>query len=463
MSITLSDAIGRAELISEEEGHLKQESYNMLIRSLSKEDVYPFTMAIVERDIGVRTGSSNGADTEIMKEIISENRNIEDVDENDYDISSKFSIIAQRFVQKEDDGLWVPEEYDVPVEEEDPQLSLELDEVEEITEEDIEEEWTTQEYEELQNIGDFQEKLESSGISINSDGTVSFYKSNLPGLYTTKNPMKPMSLDKAFQYFERSMNSVDREQTKINDLLNIISKLDSQVYDMEFTLEELGKFKYDSSSRSREIQDISFGLEEVKELINEGDWNGSQRALNELKSILDIYTESQQDKYQGSISVLETLNNLMDIQEHEPEKFKQISQGLGSLPRAAYMNERTVYIDVGTDKIKSIVSEVANPSTNEEEIYNEFINTLTENEMIDPGISVFTDVFTEIARLEGIDDPSSVVMRLDEGSENIESFIYIDKGDDWTDSDLVHYEEVEDIVESNLKLAIEVIIEEFDE
>lgn len=462
MSITLSDAIGRAELISEEEGHLKQESYNMLIRSLSKEDVYPFTMAMVERDIGVRTGSNN-TNIEIMKEIISEDKNMEDTTESKNDIFNKFSTVAQRFVQKEDGGLWVPEEYDIPYEEEDPQLSLELDDTEEITEEDIEEEWTIEEYEELQDVRDIQEKLELSGVSINPDGTVSFYKSNIPGLYTDRNPMKPMSLEKAFQYFERSMSSVDREQTKVNNLLNILSKLDSQVYDMEFTLEELDKFKYDSSSRSRDIQDISLSLEEVKEFINEGDWNGSQRALNELKSMLDIYTESQRNKYEGSISILETLNNLMDIQEHEPEKFEQISKGLGSLPRAARINERTVFIDVGTNKIKDIISESADPSTNQEEVYNEFISTLTEGEEIDPDHSVFTDAIIEIARLEGMDDPNDVVIRLDEENENIESFIFIDQGDDWTDSDLIYYEEAEDIIESNLKLAIEVIIEELNE
>lgn len=347
MTIALQDAIERAELMAGEGGELKQESYNMISRSLEEKDIYPFTIALVERNINVRTGNIRAKDEDMdsMTDILYEDDEdyVVDDDEDSDDIVEKIARAAQTFKQKSPGGLWVPEEY---AEEDDIPVYVQTDEgeeelVEDISDEDIEWEGTPEEYNEFEDVQKIRKELEEAGIYVDKDGMVSFFKSNVPGLYTTQIPMKPMPLDNAFKYYEQSVNSVDREQTRVNDLLDLLSRLTSATYDIQFALEDLGKFKYSPDSRSKDVQNIAEGLDNVKSDINSGDWGKSQESLDDLKGLLDYYTEEQQSKYKQSVDVMGILDKLMDIKEFEPNKFKHIYKDLGAVPKITQKEEVT--------------------------------------------------------------------------------------------------------------------------
>jgi len=376
--ITLQDAIGRAELMMEEEGILRQDSYNMLVKSLDEEDVYPFTVALAERGIGVRTGKVKSAE--------------------ESNISSKLSKAAQRFVQKEDGGLFVPEEY-AESEEEYPDFEAE-EEIIPLGDEDIEEAWTLEEYDELEDIERLKEVLESVGVALDKDGKVIFYKSNIPGLYTEQGRMSPMDLETAFSFFDRSMSSVDKEQDRVNQLLDYISRLDSTVADMEFTLDEIEKFKYSPQSRSQEIQEIARGLEQIQSAVYDGDWNAVQSSADLLKNNLAQYSEDQRIKYEESLQIVEVLDKLMDLKESDPDKFNKVTESLGGaiaagrkaqyampdeMPEGAEFVGK-IEVEVGDGFIRNCVDmalEAIPPAGNTtSEVYMEFISEAIEGDRL---------------------------------------------------------------------------------
>jgi hypothetical protein len=329
-------------------GELKQESYNLLSSQLEESDVYPFTVALVERNINVRTGSGRRADIAVMEDLVYGVVPQEDVEPPGLDFMERMARAAQTMRQREPGGLWAPEQYIQDIE---PSVYFDTPEgeeelVEELTEEDIEWMGSPEEYEALEEVEALQDELEFLGISLSPDGQVSFYQSNLPGLYTEQIPMRPMPLEKAFKYYEQSLRGVDREQTRVNQLQDLLARLTTATGEVEFALDDLDAFSYSSESKSPEVQGIAYGLEEVKANIASGDWNVAGQSLNNLKALLEEYSGGQYGKYEQSLATLEALDRLMDIQELEPEKFQQISQGLGALPVAAYRRYAMAFEDV---------------------------------------------------------------------------------------------------------------------
>lgn len=347
MPIVLQDAIERAELMAGKSGDLKQESYNLLSSQLDTADVYPFTVALVERNINVRTGSGRRADIAVMEDLVYDEALQEPEEALGVDIVERLARAAQTMRQREPGGLWVPEQYTM----EDAELPIypgipEEEAYEELTEEDIEWMGSPEEYEVLEEVEALQDELEFLGISLSPDGQVSFYQSNLPGVYTEQIPLRPMPLEKAFKYYEQSLGGVDREQTRVNQLQDLLARLTRATGEVEFALDDLDSFKYSADSRSPEIQEIAYGIEEVKDSIASGDWNIAGQSIDNLKGILEGYSGGQYGKYEQSLATLEALDKLMDIQEFEPEKFQQISEGLGAIPRAAYRRHAMAFEDV---------------------------------------------------------------------------------------------------------------------
>ena len=349
MPIVLQDAIERAELMAGKSGDLKQESYNLLSSQLESADVYPFTMALVERNINVRTGSGRRADMATMEDLVYAGDSGESEEAPRVDIVERLARAAQTMRQREPGGLWMPEQYtmedaDLPIYPGLPGSAGGLPE--EITDEDIEWMGSPEEYAVLEEVEALQDELEFLGISLSSDGQVSFYQSNIPGVYTEQIPMRPMPLEKAFKYYEQSMSGVDREQTRVNQLQDLLARLTRATGEVEFALDDLDAFNYSPDSRSQEIQEIAYGVEEVKANIASGDWNIAGQSINNLKGLLEGYSGGQYGKYEKALVTLETLDRLMDIQEFEPEKFQQISEGLGAIPRAAYRRHAMAFEDV---------------------------------------------------------------------------------------------------------------------
>ncbi len=54
MTIELSDAIGRAELMSDD-GLLSQQAYELILQKINDDDRHSFTLALVDRGIIVKT------------------------------------------------------------------------------------------------------------------------------------------------------------------------------------------------------------------------------------------------------------------------------------------------------------------------------------------------------------------------------------------------------------------------
>jgi hypothetical protein len=59
--ITLTEAVESAKISAGQERILRQQHYDDLLAQLAEEDHYPFTMALVELDIGTRTGAKSAA------------------------------------------------------------------------------------------------------------------------------------------------------------------------------------------------------------------------------------------------------------------------------------------------------------------------------------------------------------------------------------------------------------------
>lgn len=304
MPITLDDAIGRAQLMSTN-GILRQESYNLLHDKLDEKDRHAFTMSLVDRGIQVRTSSRNDKE----------------------DVTEEFVKVSQSYVKR--GPLWVPDSYDTKSDDEGYQ---------ELGDEDIDVQWDTSDYEDLEDIGRLREVLESAGLRVDKDGKVEFYKQNIPGIYTTKLP-QAMPLDKAISYYEQLMRMGDKEEERINGLLDILSRLTSETEEIEYTLDELAKYKFDVKSKSKSTKEIGNSLNSISQFIREGDWNKAQVELDKTKGILDEYLSGRSTSYESNLSVIDALDRLLDMYQFDKDKFDKYVGGVGALAANKKMKE----------------------------------------------------------------------------------------------------------------------------
>ena len=323
MSLSLQEAIERAELMATQNGELKQDSYNLLLHQLDDVDAYPFTIALVERGLSVRTGSK---EQDKFREIVygTENERGVELDKAEEKVAEAARKFAQQYRQTPG-GLYMPETYFEEPEQEDDTVDLGEDDTFELVDSDI------QFIGEPEDVTELQEKLETLGISIDQDGNAIFYKSNIPGLYKDQTKDKPISLDSAWNKYNTYIQGIDMDQSKVNGLLETLSGINVAIDRLEkFKTSPLTK-TYDPNSKNSDVAQIGDYLLEVQSSIVEGDFEGAKDQIRSVQGLLEQRTDTKRQDYEKYVEALEVLDELIDMRDYDPEAFAQITQNLGGV------------------------------------------------------------------------------------------------------------------------------------
>lgn len=306
MPIELTDAIERAELMSDN-GLLPQQSYDLLIQKLDDEDRHSFSMALVDRGIVVKL--SKKVSVTPPEEVFNPEK------------------IAQQFVQREDSPLWVPSTWD----DDEEWYELGDEDLEEVSDLNLNVGESSYMAEESQDVQKIRNVLESNGVSMNSDGTVNFYKSSIPGIYKDKLP-QAMPLEKAIEYFDQVLDMTDSQQAKMDDFIDLLSRLTSETYDLEYSLEELENYKFSPQSRDEFTSGIAQNLEMLRESVSGGNWDAAQNVLEDMKASVDQWLSDKDQHYDTHLELVDALDTLADMKAQDPDSYNKILEGLGGVP-----------------------------------------------------------------------------------------------------------------------------------
>jgi hypothetical protein len=312
--LTLDEAIERAKLMCDDSMLLNNQSYDLLVGKLEEEDIYPFTMALVERGIVVRTAKLDSHSSQKS-------------------IEEKLVKSAQSFTQQSPGGLWLPDSLDDPLPEEDFEDLPEDGEYESFLP-STPFTWPTVDAPNMEEES-IRSALEQAGVRVMPDGKVEMYRQNIPGIYTTKLPQGPLPLETAIKFYDQMLDSTDKEQTRLDTLLDLLTRLSGHTQGIEASLEELTNYKFSPMSRSKSTQAISQGLANVKDLVGRGEWAAAEKALDSLRDTLAEYEGERGEAYDSSLAIVDALDRLAELQNSDPEAYQRVIQGLGGMPMAA--------------------------------------------------------------------------------------------------------------------------------
>lgn len=322
--IGLADAIERAKL-AQDNGIITQSFYNMLVRQVDEKDVYPLTMALVENGLMVRTGSVKNFES-LRRDIYGSPKSVKNLSVKEKLPKSSQAVLYND--EDESDDYWGKEE----------------EEVKETPEEPNDE------------ILEMRDVLEGAGMAINKDGMVSFYRSNIPGIYKDKLP-QAMPLEAVANLWERRLEITDNERSRIQSIQNVLSKLRSQVderaktnktpkiSDIETALRELENYGFDPRSRSEMTRNISGNIESVFDAVMDNNWIKAGSAISEAQELLDVYVENQVENYEKNLYIWDALDKLSGLRKSDPKSFQTAIGGLGGVSARLYAAFRMQYLE----------------------------------------------------------------------------------------------------------------------
>ena len=356
MPITLQDAIERAKLSSDEEGLLSSYMYDQLVDALKYEDKYAFTMALV--DIGIIPKHGGRDNVAHMKEVLAYDADLVEEESSEKvgsNLVEELSKIAQQFVQSPG-GVWQPSTFT-----EDPAPEPEQEEM--IGDPDQysvdvnfdEKPVTPDEFVDTDEADYIINTLENAGVSVSPDGSVTLYSQNIPGLYMNEVPLKAIPLEKAIQSFNSDANKIDKEQQRIGEFQDALAALTTNLSGLENStdefnsklltgLETLESFKYTPKSKDENLRSIGENLVSLRDYLSQNSSNIEEltHALNvynrpieeiiqDLQSRLDNYYQTQYDKYDEKLRVVDALERLSDIRFRDPKMFEGIVKSIGGI------------------------------------------------------------------------------------------------------------------------------------
>lgn len=308
MPITLDDAVERAKLMADDNGLISQYSYNQLYAMLHETDRYPFTMALVD----------NGIITKTSKSIVNRVRNVigkfdpnikilEEITDVSY-VAGKVSEAAHRFMTAQ---------YDV---DESGQVSYGGQASETTQEPDVNQ----------SEVNSLRSALEGAGIHVTEDGTVSFYKSSVPGVYTNKLPQS-MPLSTAVGYYAQIANTAANEATRSGNLLDKLAQLSSVADSVGEIINELKSYKFSPKSQSDLVRGIAEGINAVSGFYESDRQTDIQESLNRLKAQVEQYQFEQGAKADSYRSVSDALTQLQTAKDSDPQLYSAVVKGLGGV------------------------------------------------------------------------------------------------------------------------------------
>lgn len=311
MPISLDDAVERAKLMADTSGLLAQESYNLLLNALDEEDRYAFTMSLVDHGIISKQGSTDRV-RELLGKPKTDVQVSDSIDSETY-LNNKFANIARKLTGQyeiDEQGNPItsyggnteqPPFQEAPVNQADPEA-----------------------------VNNLRSTLENFGISIDSQGKVSFYKSSVPGIYTDRLPQS-MPLESALAYYRQVSAIAQKEAEKSDMILNNLAKLSSQENDISSILEDLKSVKFSQQSKSDFIVSISKNLESLVSTLS-SDANAKMvEYIEELENNFEQYKFDQEAKRDQYDLVSDVLNELQDAKDNHPELYNAVITGLGGL------------------------------------------------------------------------------------------------------------------------------------
>jgi len=213
--------------------------------------------------------------------------------------------------------------------------------------------------------------LEDAGIKIDRNGMVTFYQTNIPGVYKDQIPMKPVPMDKALALLESNSKMVEQEQGRVKSLQDVLSRLngefsglDSSVQDVisnfDDVLSLLEQFKYSEKSMNQDISAIASGLTTIRNFLSESGPELEDFAyglgqhtdvITDMQSKLDWYYQSQYEKGSGKQGVVEAMEVFMDVYQNDPETFSRLVTDMGgiaaSFKRAFFVQKMSTFKDTG--------------------------------------------------------------------------------------------------------------------
>jgi len=415
MPITLNDAIERAKLAADPDGLLSAYTYDQLITSLDETDRYAFTMALVDIGIFTKKGSKVGEDhvKEVLgfvsQEVSSENHSLID---KFLKVSQQFFNLAAEDVSTEQNPRgtsdfypeWFrrfsPEAEDEENIEQPAESKPVVQNAPEPAQQPLESsEFDTDEVDHIRTI------LENYGVSVSSDGKVSLYKQNLPGLFDKKIPIKSLSLDEAVKLFSGELQNAEVEKQRISKLQDVLASLGGDFSEMsgsasdllrtfEESLQNLEQFKYSEKSPNKSIKEIAEGIATIKSyLSNEEDdlsnlkyyLDSNEDFIGNLQGKLDEYFQTQYDKHEQKLEIVDALTRLSQIKNEDPKMFSEIVSNLGGIVGAFlkankkgwiedeedYPRYGSLDINVGIDYLRNVLGS--------DEIFDEFMKEYAPN------------------------------------------------------------------------------------
>jgi len=356
--ISLADAVERAKLATDD-GLLNQSFYNMLISQVSEEDVHPLTMALVENGLMVRTGSLITFD-----EIKDARERLygPDTHEGTYKIKKdqrKAKEIAQRLRKS---VRTAQDETEQPVE----------------------------------DVSELREILENAGISVSSDGIVSFYNYNIPGVFKDRLP-QTLPLATAVQLWEQKLEISDGEKDRVGNIQDALSRLKSQIderiktnrspkiSEIEASLRELEEYGFDPRSKSEMTQNISGTVENIFENVMSSNWMGASPAIDEAHELLDEYVNNQVSGYEGDLFIWDALDKLSELQNSNPEAFEEATGNFGGLAarllKAQTSGDKILVLNVNFTEFERTIEQYVNKLgivDSPKNVANLFVNNETD-------------------------------------------------------------------------------------
>jgi hypothetical protein len=324
--ITLEDAIERAKLAADDSGHLGQSFYNMLVNQVDETEIYPLTMALSEVGIMVRTGSA------VVEE-----------DPFEMEAESGAEVKPAKFPVNFSNSVTLEKKKTGPAKKVRSKFLRFLR--------------RGQELESTEDVSDIRSVLESTGISVSSDGMVSMYTSNIPEIYTDRLP-QAFPLDVAVQLWEQRLEIADNEQGRVKALQDAIARLRVQVKEraetgttpriseIEASLRELEDYGFNLVSTSEISQSIATLIENIFEMVMSSNWTGAISTIDDAQITLEEYAAQQNSDYEVGMFVWDALDRLQNLQYSNPDAFDAATSNLGGLA-ARLVEAQAIYSDYG--------------------------------------------------------------------------------------------------------------------
>lgn len=346
MPITLNDAVERAKLAIDTDGILSDAFYRQLIQALGETDRHSFTMALVDLGIQTRRGTKIGE--EHVKDVLGFVS--QEIKKDRDEILERFLKISQQFVDPEliEKGKsYHNYNYGETPEQEVP---TESEPVKENVPEPPQQPPESKNFD-IDEVDHIRNVLENYGVSVSSEGKVSLYKQNLPGLFDKKIPIKALSLDEAIRLFSGELQNANVEKQRISKLQDVLASLGGDFGEMsgsasdllrifEESLQNLEQFKYSEKSPNKSIKEIAEGIATIKSyLMNEEDdlsnlkyyLDSNKDFIGGLQGKLDEYFQGQYDKHEQKLEIVDALTRLSQIKNEDPKMFSEIVSNLGGI------------------------------------------------------------------------------------------------------------------------------------